>query len=72
MTIEVANLKTSLEDKETNVREFERLAGRLAEISTENADLKAAVDEKSGLQAAADEKIKILETVLAERWDHAS
>lgn len=67
MTIEVANLKTSLEDKETNVREFERLAGRLAEISTENADLKAALDEKSGLQAAADEKIKILETVLAER-----
>ena len=67
MTIEVANLKTSLEDKETNVREFERLAGRLAEISTENADLKAALDEQSGLQAAADEKIKILETVLAER-----
>ena len=39
-------MKTSLEDKETNVREFERLAGRLAEISTENADLKAALDAR--------------------------
>ena len=67
MTNEVSTLKASLEQSSSKLSEFERIAERAAEMSAENVGLKAALDEMSGHQAAADEKVKILETVLAQR-----
>ena len=67
MTTEVSSLKASLDESSLKLREFERIAERAAEMSAENVGLKAALDEMSGQQAAAEEKVKILETVLAQR-----
>jgi len=67
VTNEVSTLKASLEHSSSKLVEFERIAERAAEMSAENVALKAALDELSGLHAAADEKVKIMETVLAQR-----
>jgi hypothetical protein len=67
VTSEVSNLKSALELAESRLREMERVAERAAEMSAENVGLKAALDEMTGLHSAAEEKAKILETVLAER-----
>ena len=67
VTNEVSSLKASLDQSSFKLSEYERIASRAAEMSAENVGLKAALDEMTGLHAAADEKVKILETVLAER-----
>ncbi len=67
VTNEVASLKESLDQASQKVSEYERIAEKVAEMSAENVGLKAALDEMTGLHAAADEKVKILETVLSQR-----
>lgn len=67
MTNEVSSLKESLDQSSQRLSEYERIAERAAEMSAENVGLKAALDEMTGLHAAADEKVKILDTVLAQR-----
>jgi len=67
VTNEVSSLKESLDQSSQKLSEYERIAERAAEMSAENVGLKAALDEMTGLHAAADEKVKILETVLAQR-----
>ena len=67
VTTEVSSLKSSLDTTQSKLRDFERVAERVAEVSAENVGLKSALDEMTSLHSAADEKVKILETVLAER-----
>ena len=67
MTNEVSSLKESLDQSSLKLSEYERIAERAAEMSAENVGLKAALAEMTGLHAAADEKVKILETVLSHR-----
>ena len=68
MTNEVTSLKESLDETSLKLGDFDRIAEKVGEISAENVGLKAALDEMTGQHAAADEKIKILETVLAQRY----
>ena len=51
----------------SKLRDFERIAEKVGEMSAENVGLKAALDEMTGQHAAAEEKLKIVETILAER-----
>ena len=67
MTTEVTSLKESLDETSSKLRDFERIAEKVGEMSAENVALKASLDEMTGQYAAADEKIKILETVLDQR-----
>lgn len=66
MTKEVSVLKEHLED--SNIR-YASVTNKVSIVSAENVVLKASLDEMTGLKAATDEKLKILETVLSERWE---
>jgi hypothetical protein len=68
VTNEVTSLKKSLDETALKVLEYERIAEKVGQMSAENVGLKAALDEMSGHHAAAEEKLKILETVLAQRY----
>ena len=67
MTHEVTSLKESLDETSLKLRDLERIAEKVGETSAENVGLKAALDELTGEHAAAEEKLKIMETVLAQR-----
>ena len=67
MTNEVTSLKESLNEMSSKLRDFERIAEKVGEMSAENVGLKAALDEMTGQHVAAEEKLKIVETILAER-----
>ena len=67
MTHEVTSLKESLDETSLKLGDLERIAEKVGEMSAENVGLKAALDELTGEHAAAEEKLKIMETVLAQR-----
>ena len=67
VTHEVTSLKESLDETSLKLRDLERIAEKVGETSAENVGLKAALDELTGEHAAAEEKLKIMETVLAQR-----
>ena len=67
MTAEVVSLRQKLADSQLTAAEKDKLVSKAAELAAENVALKASVDELKGQKGAADEKLRAIESDLAQR-----
>jgi hypothetical protein len=68
VTREVIDLKDQLDSAAARIAEGDIVSDKAAKLATENVDLKANLDEMSSKKLVAEEKLQLLETVLAHRY----
>ena len=68
MTKEVLELRDKLDSAYARIAEGDQIATKAATLAEENVRLKSTLDEVSSQKLVAEEKMHLLESVLAERY----
>ena len=69
VTQEVLSLRQQLSDSQLTAKEKEKLIEKAAELAAENVGLRAAADEAHGQRIALEDRIKVMQEELLQRFE---